>query len=78
MGWFYGFKLHLIINDEGGILAVKITAGNVDNRNQFQKYIKIYEEAFMEIKGLDLFTALGRLSLGRLCRSHLILPLFSV
>lgn len=33
MGWFYGFKLHLIINDEGGILAVKITAGHVDDRN---------------------------------------------
>nr|WP_245763890.1 transposase [Pseudoalteromonas denitrificans] len=23
MSLFYGFKLHLIINDEGGILAVK-------------------------------------------------------
>ena len=22
MGWFYGFKLHLIMNDEGGLLAV--------------------------------------------------------
>ncbi|UNH25671.1 IS982 family transposase [Moellerella wisconsensis] len=32
MGWFYGFKLHLIINDEGHILAVRITAGNVDDR----------------------------------------------
>ncbi len=32
IGWFYGFKLHLIINDEGGILAVKVTAGNVDDR----------------------------------------------
>lgn len=32
MGWFYGFKLHLIINDEGGILAVKVTTGNTDDR----------------------------------------------
>ena len=32
MGWFYGFKLHLIINDEGGILGIKVTAGNVDDR----------------------------------------------
>ena len=32
MGWFYGFKLHLIMNDEGGLLAVKVTAGNVDDR----------------------------------------------
>lgn len=33
MGWFYGFKLHLIINDEGGILGIKVTAGNVDDRH---------------------------------------------
>lgn len=32
MGWFYGFKLHLIVNDECGILAVKVTPGNVDDR----------------------------------------------
>jgi Transposase DDE domain len=30
--WFYGFKLHLVINDEGELLGVKITAGNVDDR----------------------------------------------
>lgn len=40
MGWFYGFKLHLIINDEGGILAVKITAGNVDDRNPIPDMVK--------------------------------------
>lgn len=32
MGWFYGFKLHLIINDEGELLACRVTAGNVDDR----------------------------------------------
>jgi hypothetical protein len=32
MGWFFGFKLHLIINEQGGLLAVKLTAGNVDDR----------------------------------------------
>ena len=30
--WYYGFKLHLVINDQGEILAFKITAGNVDDR----------------------------------------------
>jgi hypothetical protein len=25
MGWFYGFKLHLIVNHKGGIVAAKIT-----------------------------------------------------
>jgi hypothetical protein len=32
MGWFYGFKLHLIINEVGEILTAKVTPGNVDDR----------------------------------------------
>ncbi|ABE55736.1 transposase, IS4 family [Shewanella denitrificans OS217] len=28
MGWFYGFKLHLIVNHKGGIVAAKITPAN--------------------------------------------------
>lgn len=32
MGWFYGFKLHLIINDCGEILSCNITPANVDDR----------------------------------------------
>jgi len=31
-GWFYGFKLHLIVNDEGQILSFNLTPGNVDDR----------------------------------------------
>jgi hypothetical protein len=27
-GWFMGFKLHLIINNKGAIIAIKITKGN--------------------------------------------------
>ncbi|MEZ4880336.1 MAG: IS982 family transposase [Chitinophagales bacterium] len=33
MGWFFGFKLHLIINDKGEILSFYLTQGNVDDRN---------------------------------------------
>ena len=33
MGWFFGFKLHLIINDKGEILSFFLTKGNVDDRN---------------------------------------------
>lgn len=33
IGWFYGFKLHLIINDKGEILSFYLTRGNVDDRN---------------------------------------------
>lgn len=32
-GWFMGFKLHLIINTKGQIIAAKITQGNVDDRD---------------------------------------------
>lgn len=32
MGWFYGLKLHLVLNDCGEILACQITPGNVDDR----------------------------------------------
>lgn len=31
--WFYGFKLHLIVNDKGELLAVFLTPGNVDDRD---------------------------------------------
>ena len=32
MGWFYGFKLHLVVNDQGELLACQLTLGNVDDR----------------------------------------------
>lgn len=32
MGWFYGLKLHLVVNDRGELLACQITPGNVDDR----------------------------------------------
>jgi len=32
LGWFFGFKLHLIINHLGGIVSFKLTQGNVDDR----------------------------------------------
>ncbi|MEA5551947.1 IS982 family transposase [Anabaena cylindrica UHCC 0172] len=30
--WYFGFKLHLIINDQGELLAFQITPGNIDDR----------------------------------------------
>jgi len=33
MGWFFGFKLHLIINDRGELLSFYLSEGNVDDRN---------------------------------------------
>jgi hypothetical protein len=33
--WHYGFKLHLIINDKGELLAFKSTPANTDDRKSF-------------------------------------------
>ena len=33
VGWFSGFKLHLVCNDKGELLNFCLTKGNVDNRN---------------------------------------------
>ncbi|SDY84258.1 Transposase DDE domain-containing protein [Nitrosomonas sp. Nm58] len=45
--WFYGFKLHLIINDQGELLSVKITAGNVDDRDPAPELARsLFEKLF--------------------------------
>jgi hypothetical protein len=40
MGWFYGLKLHLVVNDRGEILSCQVTAGNVDDRKPVLKLCK--------------------------------------
>ena len=37
MGWFYGFKLHIICNTLMQILSFRITAGNTDDRKALNK-----------------------------------------
>ena len=36
MGWFFGFKLHVLINHKGQIVAFKATAGNTDDRQPLE------------------------------------------
>jgi hypothetical protein len=31
-GWFFGFKLHLVINTNGEIQSLTLTKGNVDDK----------------------------------------------
>ena len=45
MGWFYGFKLHLICNDRGDLLNFSLTPGNVDDRQPLYGE-KIVKELF--------------------------------
>ncbi len=47
VGWFYGFKLHLIVNDQGELLAVQLTPGNVDDRTPVPKMVeKLFGKLF--------------------------------
>ncbi len=32
MGWFFGFKLHIVINHLGELLSFTLTPGNVNDR----------------------------------------------
>jgi hypothetical protein len=70
--WFYGFKLHLIINEKGEILAFQVTPGNcadVAVADQLSKgifgklfgdrgYISLDLAKRLFARGLHLFTAL--------------------
>ncbi len=40
VGWFYGFKLHLVVNDRGELLAFCLTPGNVDDRQPVPRLVK--------------------------------------
>lgn len=74
MGWFYGLKLHLVINHKGSIVAVKITPGNVDERtvlDEMTRHLKgnifadkgfISQDLFKKLfqRGLKLITGIRR------------------
>jgi transposase len=46
-GWFFGFKLHLVINDRGELLNVLLTPGNVDDRKPAPKLVrKLFGKVF--------------------------------
>lgn len=82
VGWFYGFKLHLVISDEGELLAFKLTPGNTDDRvpvpeltrHLFGKLIgdkgyisqRLFEELFQ--RGVELITRLRKNMKPRLMR----------
>jgi hypothetical protein len=38
--WFYGFKLHLVINDRGELLSLRLTPGNTDDRAPVPELVK--------------------------------------
>ena len=63
MGWFFGFKLHIIINERGEIIDFLITRGNVDDRKPLKDksfHDKIFGKLFGDrgYLGKDLFEEL--------------------
>jgi len=80
-GWFYGFKLHLVVNDQGELLAFCLTAGNVDDRQPVPYLSKrlagkligdkgylsqaLFDQLFSE-RGLQLITRLRKNMTNRL------------
>jgi len=40
MGWFFGFKLHIVINGQGELMAFCLTPGNTDDRKPVPKLFK--------------------------------------
>lgn len=39
-GWFFGFKLHAVINPQGELLDIRLTPGNIDDRKPLPEMAK--------------------------------------
>ena len=53
MGWFYGFKLHLICNERCELLSFAFTKGNINDRKPLEdkQLIKIYMVSLWGMEG---------------------------
>jgi hypothetical protein len=74
MGWFYGFKLHLVVNHHGEIVAAKVTTGNVHDTQPVRElaegltdklyvdkgYLSKALEAYLLDKGVSLITTVRK------------------
>lgn len=49
--WFYGFKLHIAINDRGELLNVVLTPGNIDDRKPVKELLQQHKGKFFGDKG---------------------------
>ena len=56
MGWFFGFKIHLIINDKGEILNFMFTPGNVDDREPLKggKFLENIKENYVQTRDISV------------------------
>jgi hypothetical protein len=51
MGWFFGFKRHLAVNDQGDLLACCLTPGNIDDRKPVAQMVKRLRGKLMADRG---------------------------
>ena len=51
IGWFYGFKLHLVVDDQGELISFFVTPGNVDDRKGLEKMSKFIKGQLFGDKG---------------------------
>nr|WP_241896471.1 transposase [Candidatus Enterovibrio escacola] len=52
MGWFYGVELHFIINNQDGIISVKVMTDNVANRKPVSEIVDQFLGCLYEDKRL--------------------------
>lgn len=50
IGWFFGLKLHIVINDKGEIITFLLTSGNTDDREPL-KSKRFHEKVFGKLFG---------------------------
>ncbi|MFH2140896.1 MAG: IS982 family transposase [Bacteroidota bacterium] len=50
IGWFFGLKLHIVINDKGEIITFLLTSGNTDDREPL-KNKRFHEKVFGKLFG---------------------------
>ena len=67
VGGFYGFKLHIIINEQGELLATQLTPGNIDDRRPMLELAKNLEGKLYADKGYISQTLADALQTQGLC-----------
>ena len=66
MGWFFGFKLHLICNEKGELLNFMITPGDIDDRKplEYKAFIDLlYMVSYLVTRATSVKTSFKGLSL---------------
>lgn len=81
MGWFFGLKLHLVINEKGEIVNACVTPGNKDDRTPVRNLVvalkgllfgdkgyidhKLFDELYQ--RGLKLVTGIKKRDIPKSC-----------